>query len=58
MLKQLEELSIDNNGVEFLPDTINELTCLRILNARQNKLTEVPDISQLAALEVQQNIYE
>lgn len=52
MLKYLEELSIDNNGVEVLPDTINELTELRILNARQNELKEVPDISQLTALEV------
>lgn len=52
MLKELEEFSIDNNGIEFLPETINELTKLRVLNARQNKLESFPNIDQLGDLEV------
>ncbi|KDO25226.1 hypothetical protein SPRG_09475 [Saprolegnia parasitica CBS 223.65] len=49
----VQKLDVSQNQLTALPETIGEMTELRILNVRSNKLTALPDtISKLARLEI------
>jgi Leucine-rich repeat (LRR) protein len=50
-LKFLTELDLSNNQIEALPDDFDGMDVLRILNLRNNLLTEIPDLEQLVSLE-------
>jgi len=50
-LKNLVELVLENNGVQSLPNEIEKLSSLKILNLSRNKLEEVSSIFSLLSLE-------
>nr|pir hypothetical protein ZK546.2b - Caenorhabditis elegans [Caenorhabditis elegans] len=43
-------LSLKESALHRIPDDINSLACLEVLNVSQNKLTELPDLSQCVSL--------
>lgn len=42
-LRALSVLDISSNNIQFLPESIGQLTQLHILNAHHNKITELPE---------------
>ena len=49
-LSQLVCLDISNNNIDTLPPTIEKLTCLEVLKASGNQITELSSISLLKNL--------
>ena len=58
-LLSLEELHLDHNHLEELPESVGKLTQLRILSAGSNLIYELPDaltnLTRLSVLDVREN---
>lgn len=50
-LQALEELYVHGNNLKTLPESINNLTKLKVLNASSNILENIPEIGNLKSLE-------